>query len=487
MSDSAKAEDLFFRRAGLDRGRVESIVDASLHGADDGEMFMEYRQSESFVWDDSRLKSASFDTSQGFGIRAVVGESTGYAHASDLSDSAMRRSAAAIEAVKSGHQGTYADNPAGTNQFQYNDDNPLDEIPFADKVALLEKIDAYAREKDSRVRQVSASLLASWQVVEIIRAGGHRVGDIRPMVRLNIQVVVGEGDRQESGSYGAGGRAAYQDYINPDAWQADVDEALRQAVVNLDSVPAPAGEMQVVLGPGWPGILLHEAIGHGLEGDFNRKKTSAFSGLMGQRIAAPGVTVVDDGTLSNRRGSLSVDDEGTPTQRTVLIEDGILKGYMQDRMNARLMGVAPTGNGRRQDYANSPMPRMTNTTMENGDRDPAEILASVKDGIYATAFGGGQVDITSGKFVFSCTEAYLVKDGKLGAPVKGATLIGNGPDVLTKVSAIGNDTELDPGIGTCGKHGQGVPVGVGQPTMLIDGLTVGGTSAMKGGGASQMS
>jgi len=487
MSDSAKAEDLFFRRAGLDRGRVESIVDASLHGADDGEMFMEYRQSESFVWDDSRLKSASFDTSQGFGIRAVVGESTGYAHASDLSDPAMRRSAAAIEAVKSGHQGTYADNPAGTNQFQYNDDNPLDEIPFADKVALLEKIDAYAREKDSRVRQVSASLLASWQVVEIIRAGGHRVGDIRPMVRLNIQVVVGEGDRQESGSYGAGGRAAYQDYINPDAWQADVDEALRQAVVNLDSVPAPAGEMQVVLGPGWPGILLHEAIGHGLEGDFNRKKTSAFSGLMGQRIAAPGVTVVDDGTLSNRRGSLSVDDEGTPTQRTVLIEDGILKGYMQDRMNARLMGVAPTGNGRRQDYANSPMPRMTNTTMENGDRDPAEILASVKDGIYATAFGGGQVDITSGKFVFSCTEAYLVKGGKLGAPVKGATLIGNGPDVLTKVSAIGNDTELDPGIGTCGKHGQGVPVGVGQPTMLIDGLTVGGTSAMKGGGASQMS
>ena len=486
MSDSAKAEDLFFRRAGLDRGQVEAIVDASLHGADDGEMFMEYRQSESFVWDDSRLKSAAFDTSQGFGIRAVVGESTGYAHASELSEAAMPRSAAAIEAVKSGYEGTYADNLAGTNQFQYNDDNPLDEIPFADKVALLEKIDAYAREKDSRVRQVSASLLASWQVVEIIRAGGQRVGDIRPMVRLNVQVVVGEGDRQESGSYGAGGRAAYQDYINPDAWQADVDEDLRQAVVNLDSVPAPAGEMQVVLGPGWPGILLHEAIGHGLEGDFNRKKTSAFSGLMGQRIASPGVTVVDDGTLSNRRGSLSIDDEGTPTQRTVLIEDGILKDYMQDRMNARLMGVAPTGNGRRQDYANSPMPRMTNTTMENGDRDPGEILASVKDGIYATSFGGGQVDITSGKFVFSCTEAYLVRDGKLGAPVKGATLIGNGPDVLTKVSAIGNDTALDPGIGTCGKNGQGVPVGVGQPTMLIDGMTVGGTSAMKGGSASQL-
>lgn len=487
MSDSAKAEDLFFRRAGLDRGRVESIVDTSLKDTDDGEMFLEYRQSESFMWDDGRLKSASFDTSQGFGIRAVVGESTGYAHASELSEAAMRRSAAAIEAVKSGHDGSYADNPAGTNQFQYSDDNPLDEIPFADKVALLEKIDAYAREKDSRVRQVSASLLASWQVVEIIRAGGLRVGDIRPLVRLNVQVVVGDGERQESGSYGAGGRAAYQDYINTEAWQADVDEALRQAVVNLDAVPAPAGEMQVVLGPGWPGILLHEAIGHGLEGDFNRKKTSAFAGLMGQRIASPGVTVVDDGTLSNRRGSLSVDDEGTPTQLTVLIEDGILKGYMQDRMNARLMGAAPTGNGRRQSYAHSPMPRMTNTMMENGDRDPDEILAGVKDGVYATSFGGGQVDITSGKFVFSCTEAYLIKDGKIGAPVKGATLIGNGPDVLTRVSALGNDTELDSGIGTCGKNGQGVPVGVGQPTMLIDGLTVGGTSAMKGGAASQLS
>ena len=487
MSDSAKAEDLFFRRAGLDRGRVEGIVNSSLDGADDGEMFLEYRQSESFSWDDGRLKSASFDTSQGFGIRAVVGDSTGYAHASELSEAAMRRSAAAIEAVKSGHQGTYAGDPAGTNQFQYNDDNPLDEVPFADKVALLEKIDAYARNKDDRVRQVSASLLASWQVVEIMRAGGLRVGDIRPLVRLNVQVVVGDGDRQESGSYGAGGRSAYQEYINPEAWQADVDEALRQAVVNLDSVPAPAGEMQVVLGPGWPGILLHEAIGHGLEGDFNRKKTSAFSGLLGERIAAPGVTVVDDGTLADRRGSLSVDDEGTPTQRTVLIEDGILKGYMQDRMNARLMGAAPTGNGRRQDFAHSPMPRMTNTMMESGDREPAEILAGVKNGVYAVSFGGGQVDIVSGKFVFSCTEAYEIKDGKVGAPLKGATLIGNGPDVLTRVSAIGNDTKLDPGIGTCGKNGQGVPVGVGQPTMLIDGLTVGGTSAMKGAPASQLS
>ena len=487
MPNSAKAEDLFFRRAGLDRGRVEAIVDDSLRGTDDGEMFLEYRQSESFAWDDGRLKSASFDTSQGFGIRAVVGESTGYAHASDLSEAAMGRSAAAIEAVKSGHDGTYSEDPAGTNRCQYTDDNPLDEVPFADKVALLEKIDAYARDKDERVRQVSATLAASWQVVEIIRAGGLRVGDIRPLVRLSVQVVVGDGERQESGSYGAGGRSAYQDYINPDAWQYDVDEALRQAVVNLDSVPAPAGEMQVVLGPGWPGILLHEAIGHGLEGDFNRKKTSAFSGLIGERIAAPGVTVVDDGTIADRRGSLSVDDEGTPTQRTVLIEDGILKGYMQDRMNARLMGSAPTGNGRRQDFAHSPMPRMTNTMMVAGERDPEEILAGVKDGILAVSFGGGQVDIVSGRFVFSCTEAYEIKDGKVGAPVKGATLIGNGPDILTRVSAIGNDTKLDPGIGTCGKNGQGVPVGVGQPTMLIDGLTVGGTSAMKGAPVSQLS
>ena len=479
MTDLAKAEDLLFRRTGLDHRKVQSIVDESLHGTDDGELFLEYRQSESFAWDDGRLKAATFDTSQGFGLRAVVGESTGYAHASELSEAAMKRAASAIAAVKAGHGGTYAEGPRGTNRAQYTDVNPLDEVPFAEKVKLLQDIDTYARAKDPRVRQVSAALAANWQVVEIVRAGGLKVADIRPLVRLNVSIVVEDGDRQETGSYGAGGRTEYRNYISPDKWRADVDEALRQALVNLQSEPAPAGEMQVVLGPGWPGILLHEAIGHGLEGDFNRKKTSAFSGLLGQRVAAKGITVVDDGTIGGSRGALTVDDEGTPTQRNVLIEDGILVGYMQDRQNARLMGVAPTGNGRRQDFAHVPMPRMTNTIMESGTRDPREILASVKDGIYAVSFGGGQVDIVSGKFVFTCTEAYRVKNGKVGASIKGATLIGNGPDVLTRVSAIGNDSALDPGIGTCGKQGQGVPVGVGQPTMLIDGLTVGGTSAAR--------
>ena len=320
-------------------------------------------------------------------------------------------------------------------------------------------------------------MAGEWQAVEIIRAGGQVVRDIRPLVRVNVSVVVGEGDRQESGSYGVGGREGYSAWISPDQWQGQVDEALRQALVNLDSVPAPAGEMEVVLGNGWPGILLHEAIGHGLEGDFNRKKTSAFAGLLGERVASPGVTVVDDGTIAKRRGSLSVDDEGTPTSNTVLIEDGILKGYMQDRMNARLMGMDPTGNGRRESFAHQPMPRMTNTYMLDGDKDPEEILRSVKDGLYAVSFGGGQVDITSGKFVFTVTEAYMIENGKVGAPVKGATLIGNGPDVLTKVSMIGNDMKLDPGIGTCGKAGQGVPVGVGQPTLKLSGLTVGGTAA----------
>jgi len=477
MADTTKAEEFLFRRSGLNRDSVEVVVDDALLGTDDGEMFLEYRQSESFDWDDGRLKSASFDTSQGFGLRAVVGESTGYAHASELSMPAMRRAASAAGAVKAGHTGTYAEAPAGTNHIHYRDDNPLDEVPFVNKVKLLEEIDAYARGQDQRVCQVSASLLSSWQVLEIVRPGGFRMGDIRPLVRLNVQVVMEDGNRQESGSYGAGGRTSYADYINPNAWREDVDEAMRQATVNLRSVPAPAGEMDVVLGPGWPGILLHEAIGHGLEGDFNRKKTSAFSGLMGKRVASPGVTVVDDGTMAGRRGSLTIDDEGTPTQHTVLIEDGILVGYMHDRMNARLMGMEPTGNGRRQDFAHAPMPRMTNTVMKAGACDPEEILASVKNGVYAVSFGGGQVDIVSGKFVFSCTEAYEIKNGKIGMPIKGATLIGNGPDVLTRVSAVGNDLKLDPGIGTCGKNGQGVPVGVGQPTMLINGLTVGGTAA----------
>ncbi len=475
MTDIAKTDELFFTRAGLDRARTESLVADALGGADDGELYLEYDQSESFVFDDGQLKNASFDTSQGFGLRAVAGETAGYSHASDLSEEALKRAGDTVKAVHAGHGGTMADGPSLTNRSLYIDDNPLNGTPFETKVKLLADIDAYARGLDERIRQVSASLSGSWQAVQIIRADGSRAADIRPLVRLNVSCVVGEGDRMESGTYGTGGREIYEFYLQPDTWKAAVDEALRQALVNLQSVPAPAGEMPVVLGPGWPAILLHEAIGHGLEGDFNRKKTSAFAELMGERVAAPGVTVVDDGTLEDRRGSLTIDDEGTPTQRTVLIEDGILTGYMQDRMNARLMGVPATGNGRRESYAHAPMPRMTNTVMENGDHDPEEIIKSVKKGLYATNFGGGQVDITSGKFVFTCTEAYQIEDGKVGAPVKGATLIGSGPEALKTVSMIGNDMALDPGVGTCGKDGQGVPVGVGQPTMKLDELTVGGT------------
>ena len=470
-------DELFFTRAGLDPKRVESIVGDALHGADDGELFLEYAQSESFAFDDGRLKSASFDTSQGFGLRAVSGEQTGYAHASELSEAAIRRAATTVRAVRAGHGGVMAEGPQGTNRHLYTDTNPLGEVPFETKTKLLQDIDAYLRAKDPRVRQVSASLAGSWQAIKTTRADGHAVQDIRPLVRLNVSVVVGDGDKQESGSHGAGGRSGYAAWIHPDAWHQGADEALRQALVNLDAQPAPAGEMTVVLGPGWPGILLHEAIGHGLEGDFNRKQTSVFSGLMGQRVAAKGVTVVDDGTIMDRRGSLTVDDEGTPTQRTVLIEDGILTGYLQDRLNARLMGVKPTGNGRRQSFAHMPMPRMTNTVMAAGDRDPEEILRGVDKGLYAVNFGGGQVDITSGKFVFTCTEAYRIENGKIGPAVKGATLIGAGAEVLKKVSAIGNDMRLDPGVGTCGKNGQGVPVGVGQPTLKLDGLTVGGTAA----------
>ena len=476
MSDPS-ADELFFTRAGLDQRRVEGIVETALHGADDGELFLEYSQSESFSFDDGRLKSATFDTAQGFGLRSVAGDSTGYAHASELSEAAIRRAGETVRAVQSGHAGTAAEGPARTNRSLYRADNPLSEVDFETKVKLLQEIDAYARAKDPRVRQVSASLLGSWQAVTILRPDGQKVSDIRPLVRLNVSVVVGDGDRQESGSHGAGGRLSYRGFIEPGQWQHQVDEALRQALVNLDAVPAPAGELPVVLGPGWPGILLHEAIGHGLEGDFNRKKTSVFAGLMGQRVAAPGVTVVDDGTLVERRGSLTIDDEGTPTQRTVLIEDGILTGYLQDRLNARLMGMRPTGNGRRQGFAHMPMPRMTNTIMLGGNKDPAEIIGQVKKGIYAVNFGGGQVDITSGKFVFSCVEAYEIDNGKVGRPLKGATLIGSGAEVLTRVRAIGNDMALDTGIGTCGKNGQGVPVGVGQPTMLIDRITVGGTAA----------
>jgi TldD protein len=477
MTDLAVTDALFFGRTGMSPARVEALVAESLAGMDDGELYLEYSQSESLALDDGRIKSASFDTSQGFGLRAVADEAAGYAHASELSEAAIRRAAATVRAVASGYSGVMAAPPIATNRSLYTEENPLGQVDLAAKTRLLAEIDAYARGRDARVRQVMASLSGVWQAVQIIRADGRRVADIRPLVRLNVAIVVGEDDRMETGSAGSGGRVSYDRYLDPQHWKAQVDEALRQALVNLGAVAAPAGEMTVVLGPGWPGVMLHEAVGHGLEGDFNRKKTSAFSGMIGQRVATKGVTVVDDGTLPDRRGSLTVDDEGTPTNCTVLIEDGILKGYMQDRMNARLLGAAPTGNGRRQSFAHAPMPRMTNTYMLAGGQDPQEIIGSVNRGLYAVNFGGGQVDITSGKFVFSASEAYLIEDGKVGPAVKGATLIGNGPDALTKVSMIGNDLRLDDGVGTCGKDGQGVPVGVGQPTLRMDGLTVGGTNA----------
>ena len=477
MSDLSTTDELFFNRSGLDRARTETIVDDALQNADDGELYLEYCQAESVSFDDKRVRNASFDTMQGFGLRATAGEATGYSHSAELTEPAIKRAAQTVRAVQTGHTGSQGDGPVATNHSLYSGESPLGQMNFEAKVKLLTEIDAYARAKDQRVRQVTASLAGEWQAVQIIRAGGIRIADIRPLVRLNVSVVVADGDRMESGSHGVGGRLAYESFVQPEAWQAQTDEALRQAVVNLDSVAAPAGETTVVLGPGWPGVLLHEAVGHGLEGDFNRKKTSAFAGLMGERVASPGVTIVDDGTIADRRGSISIDDEGTASSRTVLIEDGKLVGYMQDRMNARLMGVAATGNGRRQSFAHAPMPRMTNTYMLDGDKDPAEILDTVKNGLYAVNFGGGQVDITSGKFVFSCTEAYMVENGKIGAPVKGATLIGNGPDAMMRVGMIGNDMALDPGVGTCGKDGQSVPVGVGQPTMRIDGLTVGGTAA----------
>ena len=475
----AATDALFFGRPGaaLDQDDAQRLTGAALDGMDDGELFLEYRESEQLSLEEGRIRSAGFDTQMGFGLRAVLGEEAGYAHAGEVSAAALRRAADTVSAVRAGRSGQAAGAPRATNARLYSDANPLTTTGFADRTEALARIDAYARSRDSRVKQVMASLSGEWQAVQVMRADGTRVADLRPLVRLGVSVVVEQDGRRESGSHGAGGRFGYDRMIDPAFLEAAVDEALRQALLNLESRPAPAGEVPVVLGPGWPGILLHEAIGHGLEGDFNRKKTSAFAGLMGTRIATKGVTVVDDGTMPDRRGSITVDDEGTPSGRTTLIEDGILTGFIQDRMNARLMGVAPTGNGRRQSYAHAPMPRMTNTVMLGGDAAPADMLRSVKKGLYAVNFGGGQVDITSGKFVFSASEAYLIEDGRVTTPVKGATLIGNGPDALLKIEMVGNDPGLDPGIGTCGKNGQGVPVGVGQPTLKMSGLTVGGTGA----------
>ena len=459
----------------LSPDEAKALTSTALAKCDDGELYLQHTSSEAFTFDDGRLKTADYSRDSGFGLRGVSGEMTGFAHANEISAAAIKRAGNTLELLDPA-TGNAATAPRRSNQRLYTDASPLDAVPFAKKVALLEAIDAAARSRDPRVSQVTASLVASWSVVEIIRPDGFRATDIRPLVRLNVSVVAELNGRRERGSYGFGGRYMYDRLFDEAAVDHAIDEAVRQAMVNLESIDAPAGEMPVLLASGWPGIILHEAVGHGLEGDFNRKGTSAFSGRVGERVAAPGVTVIDDGSITDRRGSLSIDDEGTPTEETVLIEDGILKGYMQDRLNARLMGVAPTGNGRRESYQHAPMPRMTNTFMRGGEDDPAELLSRVKKGIFAKSFGGGQVDIVSGRFTFSCTEAYLVENGKLGAPIKGATLIGDGPTVLTKVDGIGNDMALDDGIGTCGKGGQSVPAGVGQPTLLVGGLTVGGTA-----------
>ena len=460
----------------LDEGRLQSVFGQIMaHHVDYADLYFQYSRSESWSLEEGIVKSGSFNIDQGVGVRAVSGEKTAFAYSDDITFNALQSAAQATRAIgRQGGAGSTAIARRGELRALYVPQDPLASLGAPDKVALLERLERIARSLDPRVTQVMASLAGEYEVVMVARSDGMQAADVRPLVRLSLQVIVEADGRREQGGAGGGGRFDYA-YFTDAVLNDYAQKAVQQALLNLEARPAPAGTMTVVLGSGWPGILLHEAIGHGLEGDFNRKGTSAFSGRIGERVAAPGVTVVDDGTIAQRRGSLNVDDEGNATQRNVLIEDGVLRGYLQDALNARLMGVAPTGNGRRESYAHVPMPRMTNTYMLNGDRDPAEIIASVERGLYAVNFGGGQVDITSGKFVFSASEAYMIENGKLTYPVKGATLIGNGPDALTRVSMIGNDMKLDSGVGTCGKEGQSVPVGVGQPTLRIDGLTVGGT------------
>jgi TldD protein len=470
------ADPLRFLYRNLGRDDARRLAAKHLNRCDDGELYLQYSVSEAFGFDDGRLKTADYHSASGFGLRGVSGETTAFAHASDISEAAIDRAAATLKLLDP-RQGPAAPAPARTNQAMYGADDPLALVSFADKVALCQRIDAAARARDPRVMQASVSLVASWSVIDIVRADGFVASDVRPLVRLGVELVAEQNGRRERGFFGFGGRYVYDRLFAEEGWNRAIDIALAQALTNLEAVAAPAGAMPVVLGPGWPGVMLHEAVGHGLEGDFNRKGTSAFSGRIGEHVAAPGVTVIDDGAIPGRRGSLTIDDEGTPTRRNVLVEDGILTGYIQDRLNARLMGVEPTGNGRRQSFAHAPMPRMTNTFMLGGNDEPDELVSRVKDGIYAKSFGGGQVDITSGKFVFACTEAYRIRAGKIAEPVKGATLIGDGPSVLTKVMGIGNDMALDEGVGMCGKGGQTVPAGVGQPTLLVEGLTVGGTAA----------
>jgi TldD protein len=467
----------FFNNSDISQQQTEQLVSETLNKCDDGELFLENSKSESLLLDDGKIKNTSFDTSIGFGFRAVHEDKTAFCHSNIISKNSLNDAAKNLGSnISPNSQAKKQSGPKRTNVKLYEDIDPIENKPFEEKVQLLKKIDDYIRKKNHNIKQVTASFFGEHQSIEIIKSENRIYKDQRPLVRFNVSVMMEKNGKQETGSYGTGGRMDYENYLGKDNWKLICDEAIRQAEVNLESKPAPAGEMKVVLGPGWPGIILHEAIGHGLEGDFNRKKTSAFHNLIGQKIANENVTVVDDGTIASRRGSLTIDDEGTPSARNVLIENGILKNFMQDRMNAKLMKVEPTGNGRRESFEYAPMPRMTNTFMVNGNHTQEEMIKSVDKGIYAVSFGGGQVDITNGKFVFSCTEAYEISNGKIGSPLKGVTLIGNGPDILTKVSMVGNDMKLDPGIGTCGKNGQWVPVGVGQPSILVNQITVGGTS-----------
>lgn len=477
MSALELARDTLLTPVGLTEGDLTSTLDRMLaHHVDAADLYFQYRRARSWSLEDGIVKEGSQSISQGVGVRAVSGEKTGFAYSDELQLPALHEAADAARSIaRAGGAGSVAAwTRQGPNDL-YLVDDPLVSLSSEAQIALLEKIDAHARSKDPRITQVMVGLAAEHNTILVAASDGTFAGDVRPLVRLSVSVIAESNGRREQGRSGGGGRYPLTYFLDQDLGLTYADQAVAQALVNLDATDAPAGNMTVVLGPGWPGVLLHEAIGHGLEGDFNRKGSSAFSGKVGQRVATPECTVVDDGTLANRRGSLNIDDEGVTTQCTTLIEDGILTGYMQDKMNARLMGVAPTGNGRRESYAHLPMPRMTNTYMLAGEHSPADILASVDSGLYAVNFGGGQVDITSGKFVFSASEAYLIENGKVTRPVKGATLIGNGPDVLTRVSMVGNDLELDAGVGVCGKDGQSVPVGVGQPTLRVDGLTVGGT------------
>jgi TldD protein len=465
----------FFEKTDLTRKDAENIISETLNKCDDGELYLEDSKSENILLDDNKIKSSSYSSDLGFGFRAISGEKVAYSHSNEISKDSLNQSSKNLQSTLKSSKGTYNHEIPKTNKNFYNDINPIEEKDLNSKLEVLNKVNNYLRSKDSNVKQVTSSFSGEQKSIEIIRLGGQSITDVRPLVRFNVSVMLEKNGRKETGVYGIGGRQSYDSYLDNENWKNVCDEAYRIASVNLESKPAPAGEMKVVLGPGWPAILIHEAIGHGLEGDFNRKKTSAFHDLMGQRVASEGVTIVDDGTIDKRRGSLTIDDEGTPTERTVLIENGILKNFMQDRLNARLMNTKSTGNGRRESYKHVVLPRMRNTMMLSGKNTQDEMISSVDKGIFAVSFGGGQVDITSGKFVFNCTEAYEIIDGKIGYPIKGATLIGDGPSILKEVSMVGNDMMLDPGIGTCGKAGQGVPVGVAQPSILIDKMTVGGT------------